>query len=95
MIFFWKRKRPQLKGRKWNDPSHAKMLSLSAKEAAAQIRNGNLKSQELVQCYINRMKEVNPHLNAAIFYQFEQALSEAQEVNRILAGEVVPPEYSV
>ena len=95
IIFFWKRKKPQLKGRKWNDPSHAKMLSLSAKEAAVQIRNGNLKSQELVQCYIDRMKEVNPHLNAAIFYRFEQALSEAQEVDRILAGEVVPPEYSL
>ena len=30
------------------------------------------------------MKQVNPHLNAAIFYRFEQAfLHEAQEVDRI------------
>ena len=65
IIFFWK-KRPQLKDRKWNDPSDAKLLSLSAKEAAAQIHSGNLSSQQLVQCYINRLKEVNPYLNAAI-----------------------------
>jgi len=95
IVFFWRKKRPQLKGRKWNDPSDAKMLSLSTKEAAAQIRNGNLKSQELVQCYISRMKEVNPFLNAAISYRFEQALNEAQEVDRILAGQTVPAEYSV
>ena len=96
IIFFWKKKSiPQLKGKKWNDPSHAKVLSLSAKEAAAQIRSGKLKSQELVQCYIERMKQINPHLNAAVFYRFEQALCEAQEVDRILAGQVVPPEYSV
>ena len=95
IIFFWKKKRPQLKGRKWNDPSHTKILSLSTKEAAAQIRNGNLTSQELVQCYVNRMKEVNPHLNAAICYRFEQALYEAQEVDRVLAGQVVPSDYSL
>ena len=94
IVFFWKSRRPQLKDRKWNDPSHARLLSLSAKEAAVQIRTGNLKSQELVQCYINRLKEVNPHLNAAICYRFEQAVCEAQEVDRILAGPVIPPEYS-
>ena len=93
IIFFWK-KRPQLKDRKWNDPSDAKLLSLSAKEAAAQIRSGNLSSQLLVQCYINRLKEVNPYLNAAISCRFEQALHEAQEVDRILAEQIVPPEYS-
>ena len=55
-MVFWKRKKPQLKGKKWNDPSHAKMLSFPAKEAAVQIQNENMKSQELVQCYIDRMK---------------------------------------
>lgn len=94
IIFFWKKKRAQLKGRRWNDPSYAKLLSLSAKEAAAQIRSGNLKSQKLVQCYINRMKQVNPHLNAAISFRFEQALLEAQEIDRILGGQTIPPEYS-
>lgn len=94
IVFFWRNRRPQLRDRKWNDPSHAKLLSLSAKEAAAQIRSGNLKSEELVQCYINRLKEVNPHLNAAICYRFEQAICEAQEVDRILAGPVTPQEYS-
>ena len=74
--FFWKKKRSQLKDRKWNNPSHAKLLSFSAKEAAAQIRSGNLKSQELVRCYISRMKQVNPYINAAVSFRFKQALFE-------------------
>jgi len=93
VVFFW-RKKPQLPNKQWNDPSHAKLLTLSAKQAAVEIRSGRITSQELVKCYIDRMKAINPYINAAICYRFEEAMNKAQEVDKVLAEQSIPTEYS-
>ena len=90
-FFFWKTKKSQVQPKQWNDPSHAKLFVLSAKQAAALIRSRQLTSQQLVKCYIDRMKAVNPYLNAAVCYHFEEARNQAQEVDRILDGQNVLP----
>ncbi|XP_068617537.1 fatty-acid amide hydrolase 2-like [Battus philenor] len=65
------------------------ILSKSATELASKIRNKELKSEELVQACIERIKIVNPILNAVTDERFEDALVEAREVDRqIAAGEV-------
>ncbi|XP_065894444.1 fatty-acid amide hydrolase 2-like isoform X2 [Dysidea avara] len=94
IMFFWRRKNSLVQAKQWNNPSQVKLLVLSAKQAAVQIHSRQLTSQELVKCYIDRMKAINPYLNAAVCYRFEEAMNQAQEVDRILDGQTIPPEYS-
>lgn len=49
---------------------------LSAVETARRIRGGQLASQQLVQAYVNRVRLVNPELNAVVFDLFEEALEQ-------------------
>lgn len=66
------------------------LLKLSATTLAKKIRNGELSSQTIVEAYIERIKEVNPFLNAVVEDRFEEALKEAKLCDEKLKnGEIV------
>lgn len=62
-------------------PPDNPILLLSASSLAKKIRRGELKSEEIVQCYIDRIKSVNPILNAVVDNRFTLALEEARDVD--------------
>lgn len=49
-----------------------------------QIREGHVTSEEVVESFINRIKRVNPLINAVVEKRFDQALKEAREIDRKL-----------
>lgn len=60
------------------------ILHIEATELAAKIRNKQLSSAEICQAYIDRIKQVNPIINAVVEDRFEQALKEARNVDGYL-----------
>lgn len=60
------------------------ILVCSALELSQRIKNGHLKSETVVKHFIERIKEVNPILNAVIDNRYEKALKEAEEIDRKL-----------
>ncbi|TKR92145.1 hypothetical protein L596_006856 [Steinernema carpocapsae] len=60
------------------------LLLISATKAAELIRNKELKSVDLVNAYICRIKEVNCILNALISDCFQEALKEAAKVDQFM-----------
>ncbi|CAF4928564.1 unnamed protein product [Pieris macdunnoughi] len=60
------------------------LLKESAVTLAAKIRNKELKSRDLVAACIERIKIVNPYLNAITDERFEDALKDAEEVDRMI-----------
>lgn len=67
------------------DRKHA-MLSESASTLARKIRQQELKSEDLVTALIERIKEVNPIINAVAADRFEAALAEAKEADALIAA---------
>ncbi|XP_045774675.1 fatty-acid amide hydrolase 2-like [Maniola jurtina] len=65
------------------DKKHA-MLKESAVTLAEKIRNKELKSEELVTACIERIKLVNPMLNAVTDERYEDAIKEAQAVDKMI-----------
>ncbi|XP_050082963.1 fatty-acid amide hydrolase 2-B isoform X1 [Anopheles aquasalis] len=61
------------------------LLLLPATELAERIRTGRLRSEQVVQAYVNRCRQVNPLLNAIVEDRFEEALEDARSVDRQLA----------
>lgn len=49
-----------------------------------------MKSEEIVQVYIDRIKEVNPYLNAVIEDRYEEAIKDARRADNMM--EIVVPE---
>lgn len=49
---------------------------------ANKIRKGQIKSEEVVSAFINRIKEVNPIINALVDDRFEEALEEARKIDK-------------
>lgn len=45
-----------------------------------------LSSEDAVQAYIARVKEVNPYLNAVVEDRFQDAVREAQEVDKLVTS---------
>ncbi|XP_060804794.1 fatty-acid amide hydrolase 2 isoform X2 [Amyelois transitella] len=77
---FWESKRqpfPDL------DKRHA-MLENSALTLAYKIRTKELKSEDLVNACIERIRIVNPILNAVTDERFEEALKDAREVDNMI-----------
>ncbi|XP_045765556.1 fatty-acid amide hydrolase 2-A-like [Maniola jurtina] len=77
-----------LRGRK-NDslrvqPIQDTVLLQSASELAAAIRSGKLSSEEVVTSFIERIKEVNPLLNAVVQEIFSTAIAQAKEIDLML-----------
>ncbi|KAK9884510.1 hypothetical protein WA026_007349 [Henosepilachna vigintioctopunctata] len=60
------------------------LLFLTASTLAYKIRKKELKSETVVKCYIERISEVNPHLNAVVEDRFREALEEARQVENIV-----------
>ncbi|XP_034834695.1 fatty-acid amide hydrolase 2-A-like isoform X3 [Maniola hyperantus] len=74
------------------EKKHA-FLTESATSLAKKIKQKELKSEELVQAVIERIKQVNPHLNAIAADRFEAALEEAREVDKLI-NEGLSEEFS-
>lgn len=58
------------------------LLLESGASIAKKIRKGQIKSEEVVSAFINRIKEVNPIINALVDDRFEEALEEARKIDR-------------
>lgn len=58
----------------------------SATALAQQIRTKKLTSFEVVQSFINRIKDVNPILNCVIDDRFEEALEDAKQIDSVIAS---------
>ncbi|XP_026741569.1 fatty-acid amide hydrolase 2 isoform X2 [Trichoplusia ni] len=86
--FYWEGKRvkiPDLEKR------HS-ILTESAVDIAAKIRNKQLKSEDLVKICIERIQQVNPIINAVTDERYEAALEEAREIDQKIA-KGLPDEY--
>ncbi|KAI8323387.1 amidase signature enzyme [Martensiomyces pterosporus] len=71
------------------------VLLLSATELARRIRSGRLTSEAVVAAYIERIKKVNPFLNAVVADRFDEALAEARAIDKLIASGDIPEECSV
>lgn len=63
-----------------------------AVQLAAQIRSGEVKSRELVEACIKRIREVQPLLNAVVDERYDEALREARECDDLVASGKLSPE---
>jgi Asp-tRNA(Asn)/Glu-tRNA(Gln) amidotransferase A subunit family amidase len=71
-------------------------LTLSAADAAQQIREGKLTSQELVQACLERIRALEPKVQAWTFLDEEHALSQARAADEKKAlGEPIGPLHGV
>ncbi|CAB3230211.1 unnamed protein product [Arctia plantaginis] len=68
------------------------ILLESAVSLALKIQTKQLKAEDLMRTTIDRIKDVNPILNAVTDERFDDALRDAQEVDRIIESGV-PHEY--
>ncbi|XP_075168100.1 fatty-acid amide hydrolase 2-like isoform X2 [Haematobia irritans] len=65
-------------------PIKNKILLLPLVQIVNYMRARKLTSQQLVQAYIDRIKEVNPRINAVVEERFEDAMTEARRADDIL-----------
>ncbi|XP_563817.4 fatty-acid amide hydrolase 2 [Anopheles gambiae] len=65
------------------------MLNIPAVDLAERIRNKELRSEDVVRAYIDRIREVNPLINAVVEERFEAAIEEARKAD-VLIGETQP-----
>ncbi|XP_053680462.1 fatty-acid amide hydrolase 2-B-like [Anopheles nili] len=65
------------------------MLNIPAVDLAERIRNKELRSEDVVRAYIERIREVNPLINAVVEERFEAAIEEARRAD-VLIGETQP-----
>tara|TARA_A100000171_G_scaffold51728_1_gene66996 strand:- start:1141 stop:2559 length:1419 start_codon:yes stop_codon:yes gene_type:complete len=66
------------------------LLTFSAKKLLSKIRNKTLSSEEIVKTFLDRIKAVNPILNAVVEQKEEQAILLAQEADKkIDSGETL------
>ncbi|XP_071451340.1 fatty-acid amide hydrolase 2 [Hetaerina americana] len=67
-------------------PVKNKLLFYSAIELGNEIKNRSLTSVEVVQAYIDRIKEINPVLNCVVDDRFHAALEEAKKIDESIAN---------
>nr|BAN20513.1 amidase [Riptortus pedestris] len=60
-------------------------LLKSASSLAQLIREKQISSEKVVVAYIERIKEVNPSLNAVVDDRYDEAIKEAKDVDKFLA----------
>jgi len=71
-----------------------RLTERSASDLAGAIRGGEVSSREVVQAHIDRLRAVQPRLNALAAERFEAALAEAEADHTIAAAgehEALPP----
>ncbi|CAN7984555.1 unnamed protein product, partial [Ixodes pacificus] len=73
-------------------PIRQQLLLRSASELAAEIREGKVKSVDLVYAYIDRSRAVQGALNAVVEDRFEAALREAEQADRLVRSDTLSPE---
>ncbi|CAH1963318.1 unnamed protein product [Acanthoscelides obtectus] len=73
-------------------PIENDILLLTAVELAEKIRKRELTCEAVVKAYIERVKEVNPIINAVIEDRFHDALEDAKEVDRFLSNTLMTTE---
>ncbi|XP_059588629.1 fatty-acid amide hydrolase 2 [Alligator mississippiensis] len=66
-------------------PPDELLLLVPAVQLARRIRCRQVKCVDVIQAYIQRIKEVNPFINAVVKDRFEEALQEAQQVDKLLS----------
>jgi len=74
------------------------LLTLSASELARRIRSGEVSSATVVERHIERIEQVNPHLNAVVKDRFDQARREAKAADDLVRSEAkqaLPPLHGV
>ncbi|CAH0563322.1 unnamed protein product [Brassicogethes aeneus] len=71
-----------------------KIILDSATTLATKIRKGELKSEEVVEAFIDRIKEVNGIINAVVDDRFEEALQEARKIDKdIETGNIIDADF--
>ncbi|XP_023296599.2 fatty-acid amide hydrolase 2 [Lucilia cuprina] len=71
------------------DKKQNDIVSKSAVELASLIKQRKLKAYDVVNAYCDRIKSVNPEINAVVDGPFAEALEEAKEIDRQLdSGEI-------
>lgn len=68
------------------------ILLESASSLASKIRHKKLKSQQVVESYIARIKEINPIINAVVDTNFTEALKLAKRADELVASGADPEE---
>ncbi|KAK9506096.1 hypothetical protein O3M35_008093 [Rhynocoris fuscipes] len=61
-------------------------IQMSTVQIAKKIRNGEVRSREVVDAYIERIKAVNPIVNAVVEDRFKEAQEEANRVDDYIAA---------
>ncbi|XP_035214801.1 fatty-acid amide hydrolase 2-A-like isoform X1 [Stegodyphus dumicola] len=69
-------------------PIENELLLKSATKLAQEIREGKLKSEDVMKAYIARIVEVDPIINATVERRFVDALQEAREADALIASGV-------
>ncbi|CAL1260759.1 unnamed protein product [Larinioides sclopetarius] len=62
------------------------LLLKSATKLAEEIREGKLRSEDVVQAYMDRILEVEPYINATVDRCFLPAMEEARKVDSLIAS---------
>src|SRR5690625_4655416 len=71
-------------------------LDMDATSLAQAIKEGQLSSTEVVHTYIDKIKTINPHINAVVENRFTSALEEAvQADNDIHTRQEIGPLHGV
>ena len=67
-------------------PIRSQLLKISASSLAEKIVQGEVTSHQVVSTFIQRIKEVNPIINAMVDARFAEALAEAEAIDTELEG---------
>ncbi|GFY54619.1 fatty-acid amide hydrolase 2-A [Trichonephila inaurata madagascariensis] len=67
-------------------PVENPLLLKSATKLAEEIREGKLKSEDVIEAYIDRISVVEPYINATVERSINVALKEAREVDSLIAS---------
>ena len=61
-----------------------RILFKPAVQLVAEMRSGSLKSEDVIQAYIDRIREVNGIINAVVDERFQEALEQARQVDLLI-----------
>lgn len=67
-------------------PIRSHLLKISASSLAEKIVQGEVTSHQVVSTFIQRIKDVNPIINAMVDARFSEALAEAEAIDMELEG---------
>ncbi len=74
----------------------SKIWKWSASKTARKIRSGEVSAREVTEAHLDRMKKVNPGLNAVVYDMSDQARAAATAADRLQAsGAELPPLHGV